>query len=113
MNDLSSEFDTLFIALISNVYTSIHFPHILNDKQAIEIIFDTVNSTGMKRMTKFDKHLGIEHPELLFYLDGPKDLKLEGSNNVVLDNEPFFENVDKKKMKITRCLFFRHQVFKL
>ena len=73
----------------------------------VEIIFDAVHSMGMKRMKKIYKHLGIKRPDLLFHLDNPDDIEIERINTIVLDNEPFFENVSKKKMKLITRLYMK------
>lgn len=61
----------------------------------IELLFDTVNSSGMKRMSKYMKQVGHEDAPMFFYVDQVKDLaeKIGGS---VLNEEPYYAHTERK-----------------
>ena len=64
----------------------------------IEIVFDTVNSTGMKQMSKYMKQVGHEEASMYFYVDKAQDVadKIGGS---VLNEEPYYAHTEKKGLK--------------
>jgi len=67
----------------------------------IEIVFDTVNKSGMTMMKK--KHLktvGHEDAQMFFYVDSAKELISEiGSNEKIISEEKFYANIDKTGLK--------------
>ena len=72
-----------------------------------EIIFDAVNSIGMKRMKKYYKHIGIKDYKSLFCLNSVDELKLENTNSVVLDRKTFFTKLDIKHIKLITRLYMK------
>ena len=79
-----------------------------------EIIFDAVNSIGMKRMKKYYKHLGINNYKSLFCLNSVDELKLDNTKSVVLDQKVFFTKVDMKNiLLITRLYMKVADIFKM
>ena len=72
-----------------------------------QIIFDAVNQTGMKRMKRFYKKIGIQDYKNLFYVNNKDDLYLESTNSVVLDNTPFFSNINKAHMSLITKIYMK------
>ncbi|MDO5438597.1 MAG: class I SAM-dependent methyltransferase [Erysipelotrichaceae bacterium] len=67
----------------------------------IEVLFDTVNKSGMTMMKK--KHMktvGHQDAQMYFYVDSAKELAAKiGGNAKVLAEEPFYRSVPKKGLK--------------
>lgn len=67
----------------------------------IEVLFDTVNKSGMTMMKK--KHMktvGHQDAQMYFYVDSAKELAAKiGGNVKVLAEEPFYRSVPKKGLK--------------
>jgi len=67
----------------------------------IEVLFDTVNKSGMTMMKK--KHMktvGHQDVQMYFYVDSAKELAAKiGGNAKVLAEEPFYRSVPKKGLK--------------
>lgn len=62
------------------------------------LIFDTVNSSGMKRMAGYMKQLGHEDAAMYFYVDDAKELAKEISETVtVLEERPYYSYVKNRK----------------
>ena len=65
-------------------------------------------------MSKYYKHIGITNTKELFYVGKLKSLKKEIHHNICLDDEPFFENVQKSGFKtITRIYMKIADLFKM
>ena len=80
----------------------------------LEIVFDAVNSIGMKRMKKYYKYLGIKDYNSLFCINDIASLELEKTNSIVLDYSVFFEKVNKKHISlITRIYMKIADMFKM
>ena len=73
----------------------------------IEIIFDAVSQNGQRRMKKFYKQMGLNNYKSLFYLNGVKDLHLAEANGTVLDEDPFFENIKKRRFHVGTRIYMR------
>ena len=73
----------------------------LSSVQNAQLVFDTVNSKGMKRMGAYMKQLGHKDAGMYFFVDDAKLLAREISNStVVLEERDYFKPVkDKKGMK--------------
>ena len=69
----------------------------------VEILFDTVSKSGMKRTKKYMKQLGKEDATMYFYVEKGKELINEIGNNCKLIDEhdfyDFTENKSKFKFK--------------
>ena len=64
----------------------------------IEVLFDSVNSTGMKQMGKYMKQVGHEDASMFFYVDKAEDTaKKVGAR--VLNEEPYYAHTEKKGLK--------------
>lgn len=67
----------------------------------IELVFDTVNKSGMTMMKK--KHMktvGHEDAQMFFYVDSAKNLISEiGRNARIISEEKFYGNIDKTGLK--------------
>lgn len=72
----------------------------------IEILFDTVNKSGMMMMKK--KHMktvGHEDAKMFFYVDSAKELAPKIDKNVgVLSEEMFYTHISKKGLKLSTKL---------
>lgn len=66
----------------------------------IEVIFDTVNSFGMKQMSKYMKQVGHEEAKMYFYVDSGKKLA-ESLGATLVKEEPFYKYTDKKGFKFS------------
>ena len=64
----------------------------------IEVVFDTVNGAGMKRMAKYMKQVGHEDASMYFYVDDIHELEQE-IGVTCLKEEPYYAHTDKKCMK--------------
>ena len=64
----------------------------------IEIVFDTVNGSGMKRMSKYMKQVGHEDASMFFYVDDAKDVAAK-VGAVVLNEEPYYAHTEKKGLQ--------------
>lgn len=71
----------------------------LKEYGQVELLFDTVNSSGMKRMSKYMKQVGHEDAAMFFYVDKAEDLanKIGGS---VLKEEPYYAHTERKGLGI-------------
>lgn len=63
-----------------------------------EIVFDTVNAQGMKRMSKYMKQVGHADAAMYFYVDSGMDLAQKVGANLLLE-EPYYAHTDKKGLK--------------
>ena len=70
----------------------------LNKYGNIEILFDTVNSTGMKQMSKYMKQVGHADASMYFYVDKAQDVA-EKIGGRVLKEEPYYAHTEKKGLK--------------
>lgn len=72
----------------------------------IEILFDTVNKTGMKQMAKYMKQVGHEDAEMYFYVD-----KLEAIckklGATLLQEEAYYAHTEKKGLKFMTSISMR------
>ena len=64
----------------------------------IEILFDTVNGSGMKRMSKYMKQVGHADASMFFYVDDAKEVadKIGGK---VLKEEPYYAHTPKSGLQ--------------
>lgn len=69
----------------------------------IEMVFDTVNSSGSKQMTKYMKIVGHEDVATYFYVDRGEDMARE-TGTVLLKEEPYYAHTDKKGLKFTTAV---------
>ena len=61
----------------------------------IELLFDTVNKSGMKQMSKYMKQVGHEDASMYFYVDKAEDIaSLIGGK--VLAEEPYYAHTYKR-----------------
>ena len=66
----------------------------------IEIVFDAVNSSGMKRMGHYMKKVGHEDASMYFYVDNAKEIALEIGNTIVKKEEPYYKYTNKKGLNL-------------
>lgn len=60
----------------------------------VEILFDTVNSAGMKRMSHYMDQVGHADTPMYFYVDQAEDLAAEAGLRLRME-EPYYAHVDK------------------
>ena len=75
----------------------------LNNYGRIEILFDTVNKSGMKQMAKYMKQVGHSEASMYFYVDRAEALAQEIGGKV-LKEEPYYAHTDKKGLKLGTAL---------
>lgn len=64
----------------------------------LQLVFDTVNSKGMKRMSGYMKQLGHEEAEMFFYVDDAEELANEiSSSTKVIEEKDYYQDVKKRK----------------
>ena len=61
----------------------------------VEVVFDAVNSKGMKRMSKYMKQVGHEDAAMYFYVDKAEDMANEVGARVI-DEEAYYKYTEKK-----------------
>lgn len=66
---------------------------------SIEIVFDTVNASGMKRIGKYMKQVGHEDAAMYFYVDKGADLACE-IGAVLQAEEAYYAHTDKKGLQL-------------
>ena len=78
----------------------------LNKYGNIELLFDTVNASGMKRMSKYMEQVGHSDASMYFYVDDAKELadKIGGT---VLKEEPYYAHTDKTGLKFMTSMSMR------
>lgn len=64
----------------------------------VEIVFDTVNHTGMKQMSKYMKQVGHEDAAMYFYVDSGEDV-VKKTGGTVLKEEPYYAHTEKKGLQ--------------
>ena len=69
----------------------------------IQLLFDTVNKSGMKRMSHYMKQVGHEEASMYFYVDQGRDLA-EKIGGLLLSEEPYYAHTDKKGLKFMTSL---------
>lgn len=72
----------------------------------IEIVFDSVNKTGMKMMQKkYMKEVGHKDASVYFYVDKGEELIEKMGNNVkLLQEEPYYRYIERKGLKLSTRL---------
>jgi len=77
--------------------------HMMQGFGDIELLFDTVNKSGMTMMRK--KHMktvGHEDAQMFFYVDSAEELAAKvGSGTHVLAEEKFYAHIDKSGLKLS------------
>ena len=72
----------------------------------IELLFDTVNKSGMTMMKK--KHMktvGHEDAQMFFYVDSAEDFASEIGNGIeVLTEEKYYSHIDKAGLRLSTKL---------
>lgn len=69
----------------------------------IELVFDTVNSSGMKRMSKYMKQVGHEEASMYFYVDDGNALANE-LKGLLLNEEPYYAHTNKKGLSFSTSM---------
>lgn len=69
----------------------------------VEIVFDTVNHSGMKQMGRYMKQVGHEEASMYFYVDDGEALANE-IDAVLLKEEAYYAHTDKRGMKLVTYL---------
>ena len=64
----------------------------------VEMVFDAVNSSGMKQMGKYMEQVGHADALMYFYVDSAKDVA-EEVGGTVLAEEPYYAHTPKKGMQ--------------
>lgn len=72
------------------------------------IVFDAVNSLGIKGIKKYMKQLGRESAKMYFFCNDEKALAGEISSRAeLIFSKPFYRNIDKRGMKLITRLSMR------
>lgn len=72
----------------------------------IEILFDSVNSTGMKQMSRYMKQVGHADASMYFYVDSAEALASEVGGSVRKE-EPYYSHTEKKGLKFMTSISMR------
>ncbi len=106
--------DTLFVPMLGRIYASGLFYYfeeeqvlslirMLKNYGETELLFDTVNISGMTMMRK--KHMktvGHEDAKMFFYVDSAEGLAgIIGGSVKVLSEEPFYRHISKKGLNFS------------
>ncbi len=78
----------------------------LQNNGDIEIVFDTVNKSGMTRMQKqYMKQIGHEEAKMFFYVDSSNELATNiGGKVKVLAEEKYYSHIDKSQIGLSTKL---------
>ncbi len=72
----------------------------------VEFVFDTVNVSGMKRMSKYMKQVGHADAAMYFYVDSGADLAREIGAQL-LSEEPYYAHADKRGLQFATAMTMR------
>ena len=72
----------------------------------VEVVFDTVNEKGMKRMSKYMKQVGHEDASMYFYVDDAQTLCQEIKAKAAFE-EPYYNHTDKKGIGFITAMTMR------
>ena len=72
----------------------------------VEVVFDTVNGTGMKQMSKYMKQVGHADASMYFYVDRAQDVA-DKVGAKVLKEEPYYAHTDKKGLQFMTSVSMR------
>ena len=72
----------------------------------IELLFDTVNHSGMKRMSKYMKQVGHADAAMYFYVDDAHDVTAKVGGRV-LNEEAYYAHTDKKGLGLVTSVSMR------
>ena len=78
----------------------------LKNYGSIEILFDTVNSSGMKRMSKYMKQVGHSDASMYFYVDDAT-VVADAIGGRVLKEEPYYAHTPKKGLNFMTSVSMR------
>ncbi len=79
----------------------------------IELLFDTVNKTGMKKMKGYMKQVGHENAQIYFYINNGEQF---ANNNGIklLKEEAYYKYTNKKGLQIkTKATMFFSGLFNM
>ena len=79
---------------------------LLKNYGSIELLFDTVNKSGMKRMAKYMEQVGHSDAAMYFYVDRAEDLALKIGGKV-LKEEAYYAHTPKKGLKFSTAMTMR------
>ena len=65
----------------------------------VEMVFDAVNGSGMKQMSKYMKQVGHEDANMYFYVDNAQAIAYEVGDTTVMAEEPYYMYTPKKGLK--------------
>lgn len=80
--------------------------HLFRTLQAhgpVEIVFDTVNAQGMKRMSKYMKQVGHADAAMYFYVDSGEVLAHEIGAKLLAE-EPYYAHTEKKGLQFVTAV---------
>ena len=72
----------------------------LKNYGSIEIVFDTVNSAGMRQMTKYMDQVGHAEANMYFCVDSGEALAYETETKLLCE-EPYYIHINKKGLKFS------------
>ena len=79
----------------------------------VEMVFDTVNSQGMKQIRKYMKQVGHEDATMYFYLDDPAEI-IKETDAVYAKDEPYYAHTVKKGLGfVTKMTMIISDKFKM
>ena len=79
---------------------------LLKNYGEIELLFDTVNKSGMKQMAKYMKQVGHAEASMYFYVDKAETLA-EEIGGKVLKEEAYYAHTEKKGLSFTTSVSMR------
>lgn len=84
----------------------LHLFKLLKSYGPVEIVFDAVNASGMKRMSKYMKQVGHEDAPMFFYVDDAKKLA-QSIGGTALKEEPYYAHTSKKGLSLVTSTSMR------
>ena len=78
----------------------------LRDYGRCELLFDTVNQSGMKQMSKYMKQVGHEEASMYFYVDSAETLARDIGGQV-LREEAYYAHTEKKGLQFMTAASMR------
>lgn len=72
----------------------------------VEVVFDTVNAKGMKRMSRYMEQVGHADAAMYFYVDDGGELA-QSVGAELLKEEPYYAHTEKRGLKLSTAMTMR------
>ena len=72
----------------------------------VEILFDTINSAGMRKMGKYMKQVGHPDAAMYFCVDRAQELAAEIGGTLLME-EPYYAHIRKKELRFSTAMTMR------